>query len=82
MISNMDPRALAAEIGREGEDRFRRMSPEERLAIFIELCELTESIVRGRPDADRLRSPAPRSPESRALWKRLMARARDERERR
>lgn len=48
------------------------MTPEERLEIFIQLCDLTDSIVNGRPDAERLRAPVPRSPESEALWKRLM----------
>jgi hypothetical protein len=81
MIQRMDPRALAAESGREDDERFRRMTPDERLAIFIELYQLTDSIVRNRPDADRLRSPTPRSAESEALWQELIARARRERER-
>jgi hypothetical protein len=53
-------------------ERFAAMTPEERLEIFIQLCDLTDSIVNGRPDAERLRAPVPRSPESEALWKRLM----------
>lgn len=50
------------------------MTPAERLALFIELCDLTDSIVAGRPDADRLRAPTPRSDEALATWRRLMAR--------
>lgn len=50
------------------------MSPEERLALFLELCALADEIVRGRPDADAIRAPTPRSPESEAVWRRLMRR--------
>jgi MFS transporter, DHA1 family, inner membrane transport protein len=60
------------ELRRETE-RFARMTPEQRLALFLELCDLTDSIQRDRPDAEALRRPAPRSPESESLWKRLMA---------
>jgi hypothetical protein len=28
------------------------MTPEERLAVFVELCDLTDSIVNARPDAE------------------------------
>lgn len=63
------------EIDRETE-RFARMTPEERLRIFLELCDLTDSIQRERPDAEALRHPVPRSPEAEQLWKRLMARYR------
>lgn len=55
------------------------MTPEERLAIFLELCALTDSIVRNRPDADALRAPTPRAPESEALWRRLIVESRRER---
>lgn len=48
------------------------MSPEERLALFVELCNLTDSIQAGRPNAARLREPQPPSDESIALWSRLM----------
>ena len=57
-------------------DRFRRMSPEERLALFLELCDLTDGIVNGRPDAAALRGRTERSPEAEALWRRLMTRTR------
>jgi hypothetical protein len=58
--------------------RLAAMSPEERIALCLELCDLADSIVGGRPDAEALRRPHPRSAESLALWRRLMqARARD-----
>lgn len=77
----LDPRSLA--LGEEDDlARFRAMTPEERIALFLELCELTDSIVRGRPDAERLRAATPLSAESEALWSRLMERARRDRDRR
>jgi hypothetical protein len=53
-------------------ERFARMTPEERLALFFELCDLMDSIVEGRPDPAALRAPTPRSAASEALWQRLM----------
>ncbi|MFW6197760.1 MAG: hypothetical protein ACOC5B_02735, partial [Myxococcota bacterium] len=61
-----------AEIDHQTE-RFARMTPEERLQIFVELCDLTDSIQRNRPDRGALRQSTPRSAEAEALWKRLMA---------
>jgi hypothetical protein len=40
-------------------ERFARMSPEQLLALFLELCDLTDSIQRGRPDVHHLRRGAP-----------------------
>lgn len=76
----VDPRSFGA-LAQEDDDvaRFARMTPEERLSLFLELCALTDSIVRHRPDAEALRAPTPRSPESEALWLRLIAEARRER---
>ncbi len=54
-------------------ERFRSMSSEQRLALFFELCDLTDSIVNNRPEPPRLRAPNPRSAEADALWRRLMA---------
>jgi len=54
-------------------ERFRSMSREERLALFFELCDLTDSIVNNRPEPGRLREPNLRSAEADALWRRLMA---------
>lgn len=53
-------------------DRFRAMTPEQRLALFIQLCDVTDSVVNARPDPSRLRQPHPRSTEAEALWQRLM----------
>lgn len=76
----MDPRQLAALAHDEEDDaRLARMTPAERLETFLELCELTDSIVRHRPDAERLRAPTPRSPASEALWMSLIERAHGER---
>jgi hypothetical protein len=76
----MDPRSIGA--GQPaGSSRFSAMTPEERLQIFVELCDLTDSIVRNRPDADHLRAAAPLSAASEATWQRLVQEARRERER-
>ena len=55
-------------------ERYARMTSEERLALFLELCDLTDEIQRGRPDGERLRAPAPRTEDSIELWRRLMSR--------
>ncbi len=47
-------------------ERLAKMTPAERLALFLELCDLTDSITAGRPDAARLRAPTPRSTETEA----------------
>lgn len=77
----VDPRALAKAGEAEDADvgRFSAMTPEERLELFLELCDLTDSIVRDRPNVEALLSPTPRSPESEALWQRLMDEARRDR---
>ncbi len=68
----MDPRSLSrAEV--DDTERFRRMSPEERLRLFLELCDLTDAIVGSRPDQRRLRERHPRSAEALATWRRLMS---------
>ncbi|MDF1565854.1 MAG: hypothetical protein P1V51_22655 [Deltaproteobacteria bacterium] len=58
-------------------ERFVRMTPEERLALLFELCDLTDSIVSARPGEAKLRAPTPRTESSLALWRELMQRARD-----
>jgi hypothetical protein len=52
--------------------RFAVMSPGERLALFCQLCDLTDAIQAGRPNRSALRAPQERSEEAIALWKRLM----------
>ena len=58
--------------GADDSERFAAMSPQERIALCLELCDLTESIVSGRPDGDAIRQAHPRSVKSLALWRRLM----------
>lgn len=52
--------------------RYASMSREERIALCLELCDLADSIVEGRPDREALRRGHPRSEASLALWRRLM----------
>jgi hypothetical protein len=54
--------------------RYARMTPEARLELFLQLCDLTDELQRGRPDCKALRAPTPRSPEAIAVWERPMAR--------
>jgi hypothetical protein len=56
--------------------RFAGMRPERRLALFLELCDLTDAIQAGRPNREALRAPQSRSEEALALWGRLMGGAR------
>lgn len=64
----------------EDEERLaelRSLSPEERLQMFVEACELATAILRERPDArEVLDNPEPLSPESEARWLGLIAEAR------
>jgi hypothetical protein len=55
--------------------RYARMTPEERLELFEQLCELTHEILRDRPDADAIRAPVPRSQAAIETWQRLMRRS-------
>ena len=74
----LDPRAFAEAAAADDDvDRFAAMTPEERLVVFLELCELTHSIVTERANAEDLLAPTPRSPESEALWMRLVDQARN-----
>ncbi|MDD9944304.1 MAG: hypothetical protein OXU20_24890 [Myxococcales bacterium] len=69
----MDPRAIGGSDPGSDAERFARMSPAERLDLFLQLCDLMDSVQAGRPDRERLRAPHPRSAEALALWARLMA---------
>ena len=71
----LDPRQLGVLSEEDDTERYRAMTPSERLALFMELCALTDSIVRHRPDAEAIRRATPRSAESLALWQRLMGSA-------
>jgi hypothetical protein len=59
----------------EDTQRFARLTPEERLRLFCELCDLTDAIQANRPNRDALRAPHPRSDEAITTWQRLMNRA-------
>jgi len=53
------------------------MTPTERLAHFLEACELSRAILQHRPDArEVLQRRAPLSPEAEATWLRLCAEGR------
>jgi hypothetical protein len=57
--------------------RLRAMTPDERLAHFVQACELMRSILQHREDAaDVLQRRAPLSPEAEATWLRLCAEGR------
>jgi hypothetical protein len=65
--------------GEHGADdtlRFARMTPEQRLALFFELCELMDAVQADLPNRQALRAPHPLSEESVTLWAKLMRRAR------
>lgn len=75
--SDMDPKELGKpDPSLDAPDRFAAMSPEARLSLFLELCDLTDSIQQGLPRRAALRAEHPRSDEAIALWARLMRRNR------
>ena len=47
-------------------DRYAAMTPEERLAISVEVCELARTILEARPDLSKL------PPAVAAAWERLV----------
>ncbi len=58
-----------------------RSSPNERLELFVQACNLSTEILRGRADArEVLARRVPLSPESERLWLRLVAEGRRARE--
>lgn len=61
----------------DDDERHAAMTPEARLRLFLEICDLMDSIVAARPDPSALRARTPRSAESEALWARLMRTQRD-----
>jgi hypothetical protein len=69
----MDPAAFgASDPSVHDTGRFARLNPEARLRLLLELCDLTDAVQAGRPNAAALRAQQPRSPEAIALWERLM----------
>ena len=61
-------------------ERYAVMTPEERLAVFVEVCELARTILESRPDRGRvLAESVPMPPAAEATWRRLVAESRRER---
>jgi hypothetical protein len=57
--------------------RYAAMTAEERLAIFVEVCELARTILEDRPDRARvLAENEPMPPGAEATWRRLVREAR------
>jgi hypothetical protein len=58
-------------------ERWRVMSPDERLEHFVQACELARAILEHRPDASEvLQRRVPLSAEAEATWLRLCAEGR------
>jgi hypothetical protein len=58
-------------------DRYAAMTPEERLEVFVEVCELARTILEDRPDRARLLAEnEPMPPAAEAVWLRLVREAR------
>lgn len=54
-------------------DRYAVMTPEERLRVFVEVCELARTILDDRPDRARiLAENEPMPPMAEASWLRLV----------
>jgi hypothetical protein len=54
-------------------ERYARMAPEERLACFVEVCELARTILEERPDRTVvLDGTEPMPPAAEATWLRLV----------
>jgi len=58
-------------------ERYAAMTPEQRLAVFVEVCELARTILESRPDRARVLSEnEPMPPAAEAAWRRLVAESR------
>lgn len=58
-------------------DRYAEMTPAERLACFVEICELSRRILEDRPDRrEVLARTEPMPPQAERTWLRLVAEAR------
>ena len=56
---------------------YAAMTPEQRLEIFVEVCELARTILEDRPDRERiLAENEPMPPAAEAAWLRLVREAR------
>lgn len=57
--------------------RFAEMTPEERLAIFVEVCEVGRAFLESRPDRrEILRWQEPMPAHAERSWRELVRRAR------
>lgn len=71
------PPWLAHRAAVDERDRYAAMTPEERLAVFEQVCDLARAILDERPDRAAVladREPMPAAAE--AAWQRLVAEAR------
>jgi hypothetical protein len=58
-------------------ERYAAMTPAQRLACFVEVCELSRRILEDRPDRrEVLAREEPMPPEAEQTWLRLVAEAR------
>jgi hypothetical protein len=54
-------------------ERYASMTPEERLAVFVEVCELAEAILADRPDRKEVLAHVdPLPPDAERTWQRLV----------
>ena len=54
-------------------EQYAAMTPEERLRVFVGVCELSRTILQDRPDRARiLAETEPMSPAAEATWLRLV----------
>jgi len=57
---------------------YAAMTPDERLACFVDVCELARTIIQERPDRKAvLEAEDPMPPVAAAAWTRLIREARD-----
>jgi hypothetical protein len=60
--------------------RYAAMTPEERLVVFVDVCDLARTILEGRPDRRQiLAENEPMPPAAETTWRRLVREARRDR---
>jgi hypothetical protein len=77
-MAGMTPPWLSRVGALDDRDRYAAMTPEERLDVFVDVCELARTILEARPDRARILSevePMPAAAE--ATWLRLVREARE-----
>jgi hypothetical protein len=79
-MTGSSPPWMGAAHALDDRDRYAAMTPEQRLAIFEEVCELARTILEEHPDRARiLRENEPMPVTADATWRRLVRQARDAR---